>query len=78
MPRHYYSGDPYWMTARYDGNCAGCGAPFKKGDSVFRYKSGAMYGSNCNGQGSGCGEYESERFNEAAYAEYAMCSSMDY
>lgn len=32
-----YSGDPYWMTAKYAGNCAKTGAPFKRGDRVFYY-----------------------------------------
>lgn len=64
--RDYYSGDPYWMYARYAGTCAGCGKPFAKGDRVFRFKSGKMFAENC-----GCGIGESERFEEIAAAEYA-------
>jgi hypothetical protein len=32
-----YSGDPYWMTAKFPGTCAKTGVPFKRGDRVFYY-----------------------------------------
>ena len=64
--RHYYSGDPYWLTARYAGKCAGCGKPFAKGSEVFRFKSGKLFAQDC-----GCGVSESERFEELAAQEYA-------
>ncbi len=32
-----YSGDPYWMTAKFPGVCAKTGEAFKKGDRVFYY-----------------------------------------
>ena len=67
--RNYYQGDPYWMTARYPGICAGCNEPFPKGAEVFRFKSRKMFAEAC-----GCGTYESERFNELAAAEYAYSS----
>lgn len=42
-----YSGDPYWLNAKYPGQCKGCGKPFKKGDRVFRYKDGSVYADEC-------------------------------
>ena len=67
--RNHYVGDPYWMTAKYPGNCAGCGKPFERGESVFRFKSGKMFAESC-----GCGIYESERFEELAAEEYLYSS----
>jgi len=64
--RDYYRGDPYWLTAKYPGTCAGCRKPFPRGAQVFRFKSGKMFAEEC-----GCGTHESERFNELARAEYA-------
>lgn len=32
-----YSGDPYWMTAKFPGKCAKTGEPFKCGERVFYY-----------------------------------------
>jgi len=66
MPRDYYSGDPYWLTLKYTGKCAGCGEEIAKGEDAFRFKSGKLFGKKC-----GCGLGESERFTEAAEAEYA-------
>ncbi len=37
MSRYHQSGDPYWVTAKYAGKCAGTGQPFKAGDRVFYY-----------------------------------------
>ena len=67
--RNHYQGDPYWMTARYPGKCAGCHRPFPKGEQVFRYKSGKVFAESCH-----CGDSESARFDEHARAEYAYCS----
>jgi hypothetical protein len=64
--RNYYSGDPYWLTLRWPGICAGCGASFPKGARAFRFKNKKLYGEPC-----GCGTAESERFDELARAEYA-------
>lgn len=33
-------GDPYWLKARFDGACARCGEPIKRGDSAFYYPQG--------------------------------------
>ena len=63
--RDYYTGDPYWMIAKYNGKCSGCGAPFRRGDRVFRYKSGKMFAEQC-----GCGIEQSERFEALAQDEY--------
>ena len=32
-----YSGDPYWMNAKFAGTCAKTGEAFKKGERVFYY-----------------------------------------
>lgn len=29
--------DPFWMLAKYNGRCAGCGKAFKAGSRVFYY-----------------------------------------
>ena len=66
MKQYYYSGDPYWLTAKYAGTCAGCGKPFAKGEQVFRFKNKKLFAESC-----GCGTFESERFEMAAQDEYA-------
>lgn len=38
--RIHRGGDPYWMVARYGGECARCGAAFKAGARVFIYTVG--------------------------------------
>jgi hypothetical protein len=63
--RSYYHGDPYWLTAKYPGTCAGCGKPFVKGERVFRFKNGKLYAERC-----GCGTHESASFQAAAADEY--------
>jgi hypothetical protein len=39
MRRSSYRGDPYWLAARYAGECAsnGCSDPINKGDRIFYY-----------------------------------------
>jgi hypothetical protein len=68
--RDYYAGDPYWLILKYPGTCAACGAKLKKGDRAFRFKNGKLYGDEkaCCGAGTA----ESEQFEEAARAEWAM------
>jgi hypothetical protein len=63
--QYYYSGDPYWMYAKYAGTCDGCGKRFARDTRVFRFKSGKMFAEEC-----GCGTYESERFEAAAHDEW--------
>ena len=65
MKQRYYSEDPYWLTAKYSGKCAGCGASFARGEQVFRFKNRKVYAASC-----GCGIYESERFEQLAQDEY--------
>lgn len=67
--RNHYQGDPYWLTARYPGYCAGCGHPFPAGEQVFRFKNRKLFAESC-----GCGTSESDRFEELARAEHAYCS----
>jgi hypothetical protein len=35
----YNSRDPFWLTSRFAGKCAKCGAQIRKGDRVFYYPS---------------------------------------
>jgi len=62
--RHYqsYSGDPYWITCRYNGKCTKCGTPILKGQQAFKYKDGGLHGESC-----GCGE--------AAERDFASCAA---
>lgn len=32
-----YSRDPYWITMRYAGKCAGCGVAIRKGYQAYYY-----------------------------------------
>lgn len=64
----YYSGDPYWTTARYNSTCKHCGATIRKGDQIFYYPKGkAVY---C--QHEDCGGIESARFQEYVMDEMLM------
>jgi len=56
-----YKGDPYWITLRFLGKCASCGAELPKGSEAFKYKDGSLYGEAC-----GCGEEASREFSCAA------------
>ena len=29
--------DPFWIFAKFPGKCTRCGAPIKKGESIFYY-----------------------------------------
>jgi len=59
-----YAGDPYWLTLRYRGICAGCGREIKQGERAFRFKDGSLYCDSAD-----CGQRESAAFNEAALDE---------
>jgi len=59
-----YDGDPYWITLRYPGMCAGCGCKISKGTDAFRYKDGSLYGEAC-----GCGETAENDFQALAHDE---------
>lgn len=43
-----YKGDPYWITARYAGNCNKCGEKINPGDRIFYYPKGSYcYKGDC-------------------------------
>lgn len=52
----YVSGDPYWLTAKYAGTCAGCGAPIAKGSRAFCWPKGKRI--EC----ATCGDASDRRF----------------
>jgi len=57
------SGDPYWITVRYPGECAKCGAAIRRGEKAFYYPRGKkMYGKRC-GHGA---EAESDFLTQSA------------
>ena len=66
MPR--YSGDPYWLNARFHSTCK-CGRPIKKGDSIFYYP--RQRTAMCDGPN--CGAKASAEFNAAAQDEAVYC-----
>lgn len=72
MSYRRYQGDPYWFTARFPGVCKGCGKPFKKGEQVFKYKDGSLFGDKC-----GCGEAHQRDF-EACAADEAFYNQGSY
>lgn len=52
----YVKGDPYWLTARYRGECAGCGTAIRKGDRAFYWPKGKRL--ECKT----CGDVSDRRF----------------
>jgi len=61
-----YSGDPRWITCRWPGKCASCGAAMARGAQAFRYKTGQLYGDAC-----GCGQTREHEFIAEAEDELA-------
>lgn len=59
-----YSGDPYWLTLRYPGECRRCKRQLAKGERAFRYKCGSLY---CDSDR--CGRACSREFEGAAFDE---------
>lgn len=58
-----FSNDPHWLTVKYAGKCAKCGAPIKAGESAFYYPIGkSVYGTKC-----GCGDEHSRDFEAAKF-----------
>jgi len=56
-----YSGDPYWLTVRFDGRCS-CGQLVKRGEQAFYYPRGkTLCGKSC-----GCAD--------KAAADFAACA----
>lgn len=64
--RDYYSGDPYWMRARFASICPNCKREIKKGDSIFYFP--RVKKAYCNAEG--CGMQEARQFESAAQDEY--------
>jgi hypothetical protein len=60
-----YTGDPYWITARYAGACARCHQPIRAGERAFYYPKGKVL--YC--QASACGEQCAAEFQSAAQDE---------
>lgn len=61
---NHFSGDPYWTDARKTTTCVECHEKIKPGDRIFVFKSGETF---C----IVCGDFEYQRFTDAAEAEYA-------
>ena len=59
-----YSGDPRWLTARFDSTCRKCGKRIKRGESIFYYPTGKV--TYCAGE---CGKAASRDFEAAAFDE---------
>ena len=59
-----YAGDPHWITCRWPGKCASCGAAIAPGERAFRYKTRQLYGDAC-----GCGQAHEFEFAAAAQDE---------
>jgi hypothetical protein len=65
MGRYRVARDPYWITAKYPGHCAVCGADVARGDRAFYYPSSkGLLGSHC-----GCGDKAAADFTAAAMDE---------
>lgn len=63
-----YRGDPYEITTRYPGHCAGCGGNLPAGVTAFYYpRSKTLYG--LGGHPCRCGDAERGRFEDAAFDE---------
>ena len=56
MSAYSVKGDPYWLTARYPSQCAGCGQAFGKGARIFYWPKGKR--CEC----ASCGETSERRF----------------
>ncbi len=66
MKSYYYSGDPYWLTAKFMSTCTRCKAGINKGEKIFYYpRTKDVYCSE-----EGCGHAESASFEAAAQDEY--------
>jgi len=68
----HYSGDPYWMTARFGSACRQCGEKISKGSRIYYYpKTKSAFCEQC-----GQGAYSD--FRSAAEDEYAYCHGRNY
>jgi len=66
MKSYYYSGDPYWTTARFTSKCRKCGKVIMKGERIFYYPKGKYVFCDSDG----CGHAESRSFEAAAQDEW--------
>ena len=66
MKSYYYSGDPYWTTARFTSKCRNCGRVITKGERIFYYPKGKEVFCDLEG----CGHQESRSFEAAAQDEW--------
>ena len=57
-------GDPYWLTSRYAGTCAGCNATIARGERAFYWPKGKKL--ECGS----CGETSSRRFEAEVQDEF--------
>jgi hypothetical protein len=62
-----YNNDPYWLTARFNSDCAKCHKHIKKGDRIFYYPNGRK--AYCEDP---CGKEASADFEAAAQDEAFM------
>jgi len=63
---YYYSGDPYWLTAKFPSSCSRCKKEIKKGDKIFYYpRTKDVFCA-----AGSCGDAESASFEAAAQDEY--------
>jgi len=63
---YYYSGDPYWLRAKFSSCCSRCKKEINRGDRIFYYpRTKDVFCS-----GGSCGGAESRSFEAAAQDEY--------
>ena len=61
--------DPYWLDARFPGQCSKCAAPIKSGTPIFYYPNSKTV--FCDGED--CGKHEARQV-EAALFDERMCA----
>ena len=63
---YYYSGDPYWLTAKFSSSCSRCKTEIKKGDKIFYFpRTKDVFCA-----AGSCGDAESRSFEAAAQDEF--------
>ncbi len=68
MPRRT-SRDPYWLTAKFNSNCAKCKATIKRGARIFYYPSSkSAYGESCGCAETASNDFAAMRFDEESGA----------
>ncbi len=65
----YRNRDPYWLTAKFNGNCSKCKATIRKGQRAFYYPSSkTIYCESDDCGGAASRDFESMRFDETSGA----------